>query len=292
MNQNMFRTDLAVEAHDRVSQQNNKEINGVKYSKNTDHGIKSEIIEVVNKDGEKALGKPKGKYITIEMDAILHREAHEFEDCVSAVSSVIKEVAGGLENKRVLVAGLGNDSITPDCIGVSTVKNTLVTGHLKRLAKDDFKFFGDVYVIMPGVMGTTGIESAVYIKHLCNAINPDVVILIDSLAASSIDRLCRTVQITDTGISPGAGVGNNRTQINKDYLGVPTVAIGVPTVVDLATIYNEYNCKNTSNKSSSMIVTSRGIDEEVKCAGRILGYAVNLAVHEGLSVADVDMFLG
>lgn len=292
MFQSMIRTDLAVEIHEHISRNTTTQFDGVNKTNRSINGVECEIVDIVNDEGVKVIGKPLGKYITMKMDAIMHREANEFENCVSALVTQINEISQGLDNKRILVVGLGNSEITPDCVGTIASKNTLVTGHLKKLNEKDFDIFGDVYVIQPGVMGTTGIESAVYIKYICEAIKPDFVIVIDSLASASLDRLCRTIQITNTGISPGSGVGNSRAAINAQFLEVPTIAIGVPTVVDLANLLLNKDVENADKKFESMIVTPRGIDEEVRCAGRIIGYAINLAAHSGISIADVDMFLG
>ena len=144
------------------------------------------------------------------------------------------------------------------------------------------------------MLGTSGIESADYIKWVCDNLKPDKVIVVDALAARSLNRLCRTVQITDTGITPGSGVGNSRSAINKDTLGVPVIAIGVPTVVDIRSLLADMGDANSSEeaaKSNDMIVTPRNIDSEVACASRIVAYAINLALHEGLTVEDIDMLV-
>ncbi len=150
-----------------------------------------------------------------------------------------------------------------------------------------------VAVITPGVMGTSGIESADYIKWVCDNLKPGRVVVIDALAARSLDRLCRTVQVTDTGVTPGSGVGNSRSAVNSKTLGVPVVAIGVPTVVDIRSLLADLGGNNSVTPTSKeMIVTPRNIDSEVVCAARVVAYAVNCALHDGLTLEDIDMLVG
>ncbi len=290
------RTDLAMEARELAMGQSLDEIKGVIYQELTAGEIKYQKLEVVSEDGAEAIGKPVGNYYTAEISSVLRRESESFGATVEALSKLFLEVLGDYnKDNTVLVVGLGNRDITPDIIGPMAVDSVLVTRHLKQYAPEDFKFLNPVAAICPGVLGTSGIESADYIKWVCSNLKPDRVVVIDALAAKSLDRLCRTVQITNTGITPGSGVGNSRNAINADTLGAPVVAVGVPTVVDIRSLLIEMGDKKSSHKAASgndMIVTPRNIDSEVVCASRVVAYALNLAFHEGLTIEDVDMLVG
>jgi len=286
------RTDLAVEARE-LSLGGAEEIEGVAYNRSEVNGNIIHFMEVLDDNGAKQIGKPRGKYCTIEIDSLTERHSDGFEGAVNVLSSEISKIIP-LDRKDgcVLVVGLGNRDITPDAIGPLAAENTLVTRHLKEHLPEDFAAFAPVAVICPGVLGTSGIESASYIKSLCDNVAPSIVIVVDALAARSLDRLCRTVQITDTGITPGSGVGNNRCEITAETLGVPVVAVGVPTVVDIGTILADLNAGDANKLPKNMIVTPRNIDTEVVSAGRLVGYAVNLALHKGLTIEDVDLLVG
>lgn len=292
MSEYTVRTDLAVEARE-LSLGGAKEIEGVSYEKHEQEGNIIHFMEVMSDDGAKSIGKPKGKYCTIEIDSLTERHSDGFEAAVNALSAeLIKIMPADWKNGCVLVVGLGNRDITPDAIGPLAAESTLVTRHLKEHMPEDFAAFSPVAVICPGVLGTSGIESASYIKSLCDNVSPSIVLVVDALAARSLDRLCRTVQITDTGISPGSGVGNNRCAITAETLGVPVVAVGVPTVVDIGTILADLNAVDATQLPKDMIVTPRNIDTEAVSAGRLVGYSINLALHNGLTIEDVDQFVG
>lgn len=292
MSEFTVRTDLAVEARE-MSLGNAKEIEGVNYNKSEVNGNIIHFLDVLNDEGAKQIGKPKGKYCTIEIKSLAERQSDGFGDAVDALSNELKKIMPSeLKNGCALVVGLGNRDITPDAIGPLTAENTLVTKHLKEHMPEDFAGFFPVAVICPGVLGTSGIESASYIKSICDSISPSIVIVVDALAARSLDRLCRTVQITDTGITPGSGVGNNRCEITSESLGIPVVAVGVPTVVDIGTILADLSAANANNLPKNMIVTPRNIDTEVVSAGRLVGYAMNIALHDGLTIEDIDLLVG
>lgn len=290
------RTDLAFESREMASEGSADEIDGIEYSETALHGVACKKLRVATESGAKNIGKPVGTYITLDIDALTRRESESFIETVTAMAEVLSELAD-LNNKDALalVVGLGNRDITPDAVGPLTAESTLVTRHLKSQMPEDFAFFRPVSVIAPGVLGTSGIESADYINAVCKSLSPSLIIAVDALAAKSFDRLCRTVQITDTGITPGSGVGNSRAQINKETMGVPVIAVGVPTVVDIRTVLAEY-CSDAANqavgRSSEMIVTPRSIDSEVANTSKLVAYALNLALHTGISVEDIDMLVG
>ena len=290
------RTDLAAEARELALGAKIGEIDGVIYEEASDKSAKYQKMTITSETGAKEIGKPIGIYFTAEIDSVLRRESETFVATVDALSELIKEIIGRAHSDGcTLVVGLGNRDITPDIIGPLCVESVLVTRHLKEHAPKDFEFLSPVAAICPGVLGTSGIESADYIKWVCDNLKPEKVIIVDALAARSLNRLCRTVQITDTGITPGSGVGNSRSTINREVLGVPVIAIGVPTVVDIRSLLADMGDGNNSAevaKSNDMIVTPRNIDSEVACASRIVAYAINLALQEGLSVEDIDMLIG
>lgn len=290
------RTDLAAEARELAIGSKVGDIDGVDYEEVEVQSIKYQKLTIINENGQEALGKPIGTYYTAEISAVLRRESETFIDTVTTLSQLIKELIGEISSDScTLVVGLGNRDITPDVIGPLCAESVLVTRHLKEHAPKDFAFLSPVAAISPGVLGTTGIESADYIKWVCDNLKPERVIVVDALAARNLNRLCSTVQITDTGITPGSGVGNSRSAINKDVLGLPVVAIGVPTVVDIRSLLADMGDAKLSEEtanSNDMIVTPRNIDCEVACASRIVAYAINLALHKGLSVEDVDMLVG
>lgn len=273
------RTDLALEAGELAG-----DVGGVKTAK----GKNWQILEITTNAAAEALGKPVGSYYTLELDALLRREDAAFEQTARQLAQVI---AGKLPSEgTVLIAGLGNSSITPDALGTAAADNILVTRHLKSQMPQDFAGFRSVAVTTPGVLGTSGIESASYVSALCELVRPCALIAIDALAARRPERLCRTVQVTDSGVTPGSGVGNSRQELSFSSLGVPVIAIGVPTVVDISTLLTDAGAEDAAG--GDLIVTPRSIDSQIAVAGRLVGYAVNLALHKGLTVADIDMLLG
>ncbi|MEM5768034.1 MAG: GPR endopeptidase, partial [Bacillota bacterium] len=273
------RTDLAVEARELALADRVGEIDGVEYEEYDQNDMKYQKLTVTTDAGAEAIGKPRGRYYTAFISSVLRRESDSFIDTTLAVAGLIRELLGESKGGCTLVACLGNRDITPDAIGPLSADSLLVTRHLKEHAPEDFKFLSPVAVIAPGVLGTSGIESADYIKWLCGSLKPERVLAIDALAARSLDRLCRTVQLTDTGITPGSGVGNSRSAINQETLGVPVVAIGVPTVVDIRSLLTDFGDGEASQApadANTMIVTPRNIDSEVACASRVVAYAINL----------------
>ncbi|MGE4353196.1 MAG: GPR endopeptidase [Oscillospiraceae bacterium] len=295
-----IRTDLALEARE-VWQENAEkttQLAGVKSRDEQKHGYTVTTVSILDEQGEKALCKPIGDYITIELDRLIRREENAFTDCAQLLGEVLSSLLGELPgDKPVLIAGLGNAVITPDAIGPWAVDNVIVTRHLKQHAPKDFEAFRSVAALRSGVLGTTGIESARLISIVADELQPIAVIAIDALASRNMERLCRTLQITNTGIVPGSGVGNSREALSKATLGVPVIAIGVPTVVDAATLTAELaahagvELPADSLQSGDMIVTPRDIDRSARDAAKLVGYGVNLALHKGLTVADIDMLL-
>lgn len=267
------RTDIAAEE----LPQGGGELPGVLCEKLERDGFPITRVEVRDETGEKKLCKPIGQYITMDVDSFFRRTEDAFARAAECLAQCLRELMGLPEEGSVLVAGLGNPAITPDAVGPETASLTLATRHLKKQMPEDFAAFRTVSVCRTGVLGTTGMESREMLRALCGAVRPDAVVVIDALASRSTDRLCRTVQLTDTGIVPGSGVGNDRAELSRKVLGVPVTAIGVPTVVDAG---------------DGLIVTPRDIDRYIKDAGKLIAYGLNMALHPGLTLTDVDMFVG
>ena len=276
------RTDMASEAHRDYKK--GKALPGVSAREETLNGFPLYSVEIKNKDGAQALRKPVGKYYTLEPERFFERGSDSFAPAAQAVAQLIKNCSDGLSPSSVLVAALGNPDITPDALGPLTASHLIVTRHLKHSGDPIFSSFHSLALCRTGVLGTSGIESALHIKTLCALLKPELVIAVDALAGSDPDRLCRTIQVNSAGVAPGSGVGNDREELSLDYLGVPVVGIGVPTVID-SELFG-------SGSNTHMFVTPRNIDSLVRSAARLIGYGIDLAVHDGLSIGDIDMLIG
>ena len=296
------RTDLAVEARDlwRESAEKQTELKGVRSQDSEDNGYKITTVEILDNEGAQALNKPVGKYVTMEIDKLVNREDNAFTQGAQTLGKLISDMLKLVNTDAILVVGLGNEAITPDAIGPKTAKHTMVTRHLVEQMPNEFGSVRRVSVLISGVLGTTGIESADFIKAVVQKLKPDGVIVVDALASRKMSRICRTVQLADTGIVPGSGVGNSRAAINKETLGVPVTAIGVPTVVDAATLAadlaeqagaKDLSVDELSKYGGGMIVTPREIDANVGDISKLVGYGINMALHKSLSVDDINMFL-
>ena len=265
-----FRTDLACEQRENLGA---GRLEGV--------GCGIERVDILDERGSDALCKPIGAYITVTLPALAERRDGSFEDSVQELAELMRGLMGDCGG-LTLVAGLGNAVMTPDAVGPLAAEYVLATRHLKETMPADFAGFSPVCVLRPGVLGSTGMESAEILLSVCERVKPERIIAVDALAAASLGRLCGTIQITDAGIVPGSGVGNNRAALTRETLGVPVLALGVPTVVDLAMFTDDAAARG-------MFVTPRDIDASVRSLAKLLGYAVNLALHDGLTVADVDL---
>lgn len=233
------RTDLALEAREKF-EEDNVEIKGVRLEEEqatSDIHISSVIIETEN--GAKSMGKPKGNYVTLEAPGMIEEDDGYHREISVQLSKVLKRLLPKKKDYTTLVVGLGNREVTPDSLGPRVVDNLCITRHvIQEFGK---YVLGDschksVSSIVPGVMAQTGMESMEIVRGITKETGPDVIIAVDALAARSTRRLNRTIQITDTGINPGSGVGNHRHALNSESVGIPVIAIGIPTVVDAATI--------------------------------------------------------
>ena len=293
----MRRTDLAMEARELWQEQAGAvtALPGVEAWDGLREGIPVNTVRVLDERGERALGKPRGNYVTLTLEGLASREEGIFQRCVQAVaeeiSALIQDIPG---DALVLVAGLGNRAITPDAIGPKVHQNTLVTRHLVRQMPEHFGALRPVASVAAEVMGTTGVESGELVRAVCEKIRPACVVAVDSLASRSLKRLCRTVQIADTGITPGSGVGNHRLGLTRDTLGAPVVAVGVPTVVDGATLAADLLGTEELpdlGEGRDMLVTPKDIDSQVNDMAKVIGYGISMALQPGMSVEELELLL-
>ena len=276
------RTDLAVEAH-RV-RAGDARIEGVSVEESDRSGFHITTVEVRSPFASKELCKPIGVYHTVTLEPVLRREDEAFSSAVSLLSGLICALLPRKDRFSALVVGLGNRAITPDAVGPRAMESVLATRHLQTADSDLFSSLRPVSVLSPGVLGTTGVEAARMVRALVCDLQPDVVVAVDALACAEPERLCRTIQITDTGITPGSGVGNHREALDRAALGVPVIALGVPTVMDIRTV-------SESPALEGLFVTPRDIDTTVSDFSKLAGYAINLALQPELSVPDLDLLL-
>jgi spore protease len=233
-------TDLALEANNGDLQS----LPGIESSVSEESGLKITKIKVVDEQAARKIGKLQGTYVTLEAPGLRQKDARLMERTRIVFTEQLREMIRSVSDHRlanVLVIGLGNDKVTPDALGPIVVEHTLVTRHyLEWLKTEQDSELRVVSAIAPGVLGTTGIETGEIVRGICEHVKPDMIIAVDSLASRSLERVHTTIQMADTGIQPGSGIGNKRKALNRETLGVPVIAIGVPTVVFASTIVN--NC--------------------------------------------------
>lgn len=292
-----FRTDLAIETREFHSGQLDKP----NYSEEKVEDIKIIRINIDNDKLSEEFGKPRGEYITIEIPAL----TDNFKNTDKRIEIISRELKNILKSDGlILVVGLGNLNITPDALGPKAVSSVLATRHImgefaKSHGLDDLK---PVAILTPGVLGQTGIESLELLKFVSKDLKPSAVVVIDALASRSLSRLGCTIQLSNTGISPGSGVGNSRPLINEETLGMPVISIGIPTVVDAGTLASDllslYNDKENLNveitnkvspRGESMMVTPREIDLLIERASKLLGMSINCALQPNFSPDDLAM---
>lgn len=276
-----IRTDLALEAKTLWEQSAGQttQLRGVRARERSTQGFAVTDVEIRNRQGEEALGKPAGTYVTVE----LPKRAQDPRPAARAVAEELRRLMALGPQDSVLVAGLGNTAVTPDALGPKTVAGLFLTRHLIEHLPEYFGTCRSVSAVAPGVLATTGMESIEVVRGACAHVRPSCVLCIDALAAGAPERLCTTIQMTDTGIVPGSGVGNARAAFQKKTLGVPVYAVGVPTVVDAASL--------TGRGGEEMIVTPRDIDAQIRYLSAVLSGAINLALHPGFAEEDFAQFV-
>lgn len=306
-----FRTDLALERNEVYKEKNKlNEIDGVYVNNETINEVEISRIKILNEEGEKILQKPAGTYITLDVKKLKLADEERLSKIAETVADELRKIVGEHVNETedILVVGLGNLYVTPDALGPKVIPEIEVTRHILEympsIMPEDTR---PVSAISPGVLGVTGIETMEILKGVVQNVKPKLLIVIDALATRSIDRISSSIQIADTGIVPGAGVENTRKEISKKTLGIPVIAIGIPTVVDLATITNECidifieslqekamsndylnKLKENDNyeeikealvpKDYNMIVTPKEIDKLIENMSKIVSSAINMAM--------------
>ena len=319
-----IRTDLALEAREALTNEQAPEIDGVIYKTEKDDIMEITTVDIENETGSQTMGKPVGTYITIESEYMRDNDIQAQKKITEALSQKLGELIKPEKNKKALIVGLGNWNVTPDALGPKVVNRILVTRHILDSIPEDIRdSVGNVAAVSPGVLGITGIETAEIIKGITQRVKPDVIIAIDALAARSVSRINSTIQLSDTGISPGAGIGNCRTPLNEETMGVPVIAVGVPTVVDAATLVNDtfdgiltsmlekngYESQTAKSikhicdedkfddilsalepYSGNMFVTPKEVDAVIERLSDIIANAVNMVLHPVIDIEDVKNF--
>lgn len=319
------RTDLAIEARELAQESGNDEaLDGVTVqTENLSHCTITHV-RIDTPSGSEKMGKPIGNYITIESDCLKENDIQRHETIMHETAKNISQLAKLKKNATILVVGLGNWNITPDALGPKVISKILVTRHLHDTLPDELtNTVRSVAAISPGVMGITGIETGEIIKGVVAKLKPDLVVAIDALAARKFSRINATIQMSDTGVSPGAGVGNKRMTLDEKSLGVPVIALGVPTVVDAATLVNDtmdrllaemiaqtkegsefykmLHSMDTDEKYQlileilnpyvgNMFVTPKEVDAVIDRLANIIANAINMALHPGITMEDINRY--
>lgn len=320
-----LRTDLALDARDSYKFHDGNEPDGVISDCEKYKDAVVTTVKVCNQKGAELLGKPQGTYITIESKSLKSLDP----SATGRLSYILKEKLSSLiykycNNKNILVVGLGNRNITPDALGPSVVSGIMVTKHLYDYIPDKVdKDLSPVSAISPGVLGITGVETGDIISAVCEKVKPSLVIAVDALASNNPQRISTTIQITDTGINPGSGVGNKRRGLNRETLGVPVVAIGVPTVVDSVSIaahaleklcdsilensrkdtglYNIISRLKSDDQSllikevldesdKTLMVTPKEIDNMISHISKVISNGINLSLHKDIDLEYIESF--
>lgn len=300
------RTDLACECRDLLCEKGARDIDGIESGVRNIKGIRVETVTIKNESGAEKLGKPCGRYITVETEKLYRYSENEFEQLCDICAEILSEVIP--KEGSCLLAALGNRNITADSQGPLCAEYFVVTHHIKMQNPELFKQLGlrDTLCVIPDVLGNTGVESASIIKGVVEKEKPDFVIAVDSLASRKTDRLCATLQISDAGISPGSGVGNHRQALDRRSLGIPVIAIGVPTVVDAVTVSADVLEEAFSKRGSAddeikrkalstvlsdgtygYFVTPKNADIISECSAKLIARSINKALNPDLSYADM-----
>lgn len=293
MNREMLsyvKTDLALEAAEPFRKQE-KDIEGVIIEESFDeiNQMVITVVDIQNEIGAEKLGKPMGMYITLETPKLSEPDEDYHKEITGELTKQLNRLMPELAEKKILVAGIGNREITPDALGPLAVEHLFITRHLIQTYGEDSdiaKGLGNVSAIAPGVMAQTGMEGREILKGIIDNTNPDVVIIIDALAARSTKRLNRTIQLTNTGIHPGAGVGNHRNELTEQTLGIPVIAIGIPTVIDAATIVSD-----TMSHLFEVLENERGFHEAYEATKNFDDQEKYMLMRELMEPMMSDMFV-
>ncbi|MBE6572058.1 MAG: GPR endopeptidase [Ruminococcaceae bacterium] len=301
-----LKTDLADE-NDEILRTRTPNLCGIETKKSTINGAEIFEMNVKDEKGEELTGKNKGRYITVNVGRTEFFDSTTFERVCGVLAgcmSSFTEICDG----AILLAGLGNPAIYADSVGTQTAENFIVTRHIKQSSPELFnKFsFRETCAVLPNVFGNTGVEAAQMIKGVVDDVHPSCIIAVDSLSSRRLSRLCTTVQLCDTGICPGSGVGNVRAEISKKTMGVPVIAIGVPTVVNAGTLARDLlsECGVEKNQLSDEMrkmlarqigddcyVSPKNCEKDVKSISRLIGFSLNAAIHKGIEFSQMHDFL-
>lgn len=321
-----IRTDLAIEAREFYNKQENRgDIPGVEVDVDKQEDVTITRVKVVEEVGARMIGKPRGNYITLEVPKLKDND----KDLQDEVGRILAKEVGSIvklnDQSVILVVGLGNWNVTPDALGPRVIEHLLVTRHIKEYIPDQIdEGVRSVCAVAPGVLGITGIETSEIIRGIVDRVKPDLVIAIDALASRKMERVSTTIQLADTGINPGSGVGNNRKELSRESMGVPVVAVGVPTVVDAATMASDtidmvidslidespkngefYNMLKDMDRTEkyklinevispfvgNLVVTPKEIDRLIDDVAIIIANGLNLALHPSIGPEDIDRYL-
>ncbi len=321
-----IRTDLAIEAREFYNKQENREdIPGVEVDVDKKEDYTITRVKVVEEVGARLIGKPKGNYITIEVPKLRENDKDLQDETGKLLAQEVARIVNLNDQSVIMVVGLGNWNVTPDALGPRVVDHLLVTRHIKEYVPDQIdEGVRSVCAVAPGVLGITGIETSEIIRGIVDRVKPDLVIAIDALASRKMERISTTIQIADTGINPGSGVGNNRKELSKESMGVPVIAIGVPTVVDAATMASDtidmvvdslingsskggefYNMLKEMDKTEkyklinevitpfvgNLMVTPKEIDRLIDDIAIVIANGLNIALHPSIGPEDMDRYL-
>ena len=281
------RSDLILEAAEQLAaEEKSKGKSGVRPLKSRRCGYDVTTMRVTAPEDAAALGKPIGRYITVDLRPYFQRESGFFARGVACLQAELSALLPQREKSRsMLVVGLGNRSLTADAIGPMALESLLITRHMVRENSRQFGQFTAVEALTPGVLASTGMETLELVRAVVRETCPAAVIAVDALAARSRERLCATVQLSDTGLTPGSGVGNYRRALNEETLGIPVIAVGIPTVIDASDL-------GDTDNGEPLFVTPRDIDSRVRELSRLVGYGVSLALQPSLTMDDVTGLLG
>lgn len=279
------RTDLALENVENLKGAKNfSSLAGVEVHQCRCEGFPVTAISITDPQGSRAVGKPMGRYATVDLRPYFRRETGFFPRACACIAAQIRPLLPSALEGGVLVAGLGNRQLTADAIGPLALENLLVTRHMIRRLPKQFHGFTPVSALSAGVLAATGMETLEHLRGTVAAVSPAAVIAIDALAACDRTRLCATVQLSDTGLIPGSGVGNHRKAVNEQTLGVPVLALGVPTVIEATHLGGK-------RQREPLFLTPRDIDGKVRELSRLIGYGITLALQPNLTVDDITGLL-
>ncbi|GAA0747402.1 GPR endopeptidase [Clostridium oceanicum] len=320
-----IRTDLAIEAKEIYENKSKNTIPGVEVYKYKENDVKVTEVKIVNCDGEEAMKKPKGTYLTLDIPEFTPYDLNTMDEVSEVLGKTISSVINLDKSMTALIVGLGNWNVTPDALGPKVVSKVMVTRHLKELVPDQIdENIRPVGAVSPGVLGITGIETGEIIKGIVEKVKPNLVICVDALSSRKTDRVNKTIQIGTSGISPGSGIGNKRMELSEKTLGIPVIAVGVPTVVDAATLANDTidmvidDMIDKSQKGGkfytmlkslddedklkmiqevidprlgNIIVTPKEVDMVIDSISKVIANGINLALQPALKLNEIERYL-